>query len=217
MIDNHYPFNLIRAIHGEDKENDTPIETIYIKGLYEQLLTLSEEERTLLTLRFRDNLTLKACGERYGKTYYWAGPIIKRALRKMRHRSRSLHYQGVSTYELRRAQIENEKLARENQQLREALQAVDDSHVDPHAVILLAHFVTPEHVAAPIGELNLNVRAYNALARAGILTVKDLISVPEETLIHMRNIGEKTVHEIKAKIRAYILLPDSADEKEDAS
>lgn len=53
-----------------------------------------------------------------------------------------------------------------------------------------------------IGELDLNVRAYNCLKRAKIETLADLISLPEEELLSIRNLGAKTVELIKEKLQA---------------
>jgi len=42
----------------------------------------------------------------------------------------------------------------------------------------------------------MSVRTYNCLARAGINTVGKLLAVPEEELIHVRNLGKKCVEEV---------------------
>jgi DNA-directed RNA polymerase subunit alpha len=53
-----------------------------------------------------------------------------------------------------------------------------------------------------IGELDLNVRAYNCLQRAKIETLADLVSHTEEELLGIRNLGAKTVELIKEKLVA---------------
>jgi DNA-directed RNA polymerase subunit alpha len=53
-----------------------------------------------------------------------------------------------------------------------------------------------------IGELDLNVRAYNCLQRAKIETLADLVSHTEEELLGIRNLGAKTVELIKEKLQA---------------
>ena len=55
---------------------------------------------------------------------------------------------------------------------------------------------------ASIGELDLNVRAYNCLQRAKIETLADLVSHTEDELLGIRNLGAKTVELIKEKIDA---------------
>ena len=46
-------------------------------------------------------------------------------------------------------------------------------------------------------ELDLGVRAYNVLDRAGIKTIGDLVEKTEEEISRIRSIGEPTVAEIK--------------------
>ena len=55
-----------------------------------------------------------------------------------------------------------------------------------------------------IEELNFSVRASNCLHRAGRVTVGDVIDViNSEELLGYRNIGRKTVSEIKTKLLVY--------------
>ena len=56
----------------------------------------------------------------------------------------------------------------------------------------------------PIDELDFSVRASNCLHRAGRVTVGDIIDViNNEELARYRNIGKKTVSEIKTKLLVY--------------
>jgi predicted DNA-binding protein YlxM (UPF0122 family) len=215
MIPNDYPFNLIRAIYGDAKKDDSHVETTYIKGLYEQIKTLDHKEQTCLALRYKNGLTLKACGEHYGTSAQSIRQIINRSIRKLRHKSRAHYYEAVPKAELKRLEVRYEHLSEKNQQLNQALHVLNASDIDPDAVILLANMLKPEHLEAHIGELKLNTRAYNGLARAGLLTVKDIISTPENELYRMRNLGTRSVEEIKTKIKAYILLPDSYQMKQE--
>ena len=51
-----------------------------------------------------------------------------------------------------------------------------------------------------IEDLDLSVRSYNCLRRAGINTVADLISKSEEDMMKVRNLGRKSLKEIKEKL-----------------
>ncbi len=51
-----------------------------------------------------------------------------------------------------------------------------------------------------IEDLDLSVRSYNCLRRAGINTVADLIAKSEEDMIKVRNLGRKSLKEIKEKL-----------------
>ncbi|MEW5865810.1 MAG: DNA-directed RNA polymerase subunit alpha [Bacillota bacterium] len=52
----------------------------------------------------------------------------------------------------------------------------------------------------PIEELDLSVRSYNCLKRAGINTVQELTRKTEEDMMKVRNLGKKSLEEVKAKL-----------------
>ena len=51
-----------------------------------------------------------------------------------------------------------------------------------------------------IEELDLSVRSYNCLKRAGINTVLELSNKSEEEMMKVRNLGRKSLEEVKAKL-----------------
>lgn len=51
-----------------------------------------------------------------------------------------------------------------------------------------------------IEELDLSVRSYNCLKRAGINTVEELASKSEEDMMKVRNLGKKSLEEVKKKL-----------------
>jgi len=51
-----------------------------------------------------------------------------------------------------------------------------------------------------IEELDLSVRSYNCLKRAGINTVQELISKTEEDMMKVRNLGRKSLEEVQEKL-----------------
>ncbi|WP_183363794.1 DNA-directed RNA polymerase subunit alpha, partial [Parageobacillus toebii] len=51
-----------------------------------------------------------------------------------------------------------------------------------------------------IEELDLSVRSYNCLKRAGINTVQELTQKTEEDMMKVRNLGRKSLEEVKAKL-----------------
>lgn len=51
-----------------------------------------------------------------------------------------------------------------------------------------------------IEELDLSVRSYNCLKRAGIQTVQDLAAKSEDDMIKVRNLGKKSLKEVKEKL-----------------
>jgi len=51
-----------------------------------------------------------------------------------------------------------------------------------------------------IEELELSVRSYNCLKRAAINTVEELTGKTEEEMMKVRNLGKKSLDEVKAKL-----------------
>lgn len=51
-----------------------------------------------------------------------------------------------------------------------------------------------------IEDLDLSVRSYNCLKRAGIQTVEELIQKTEEDMMRVRNLGKKSLKEVKDKL-----------------
>ncbi|MFV0480256.1 MAG: DNA-directed RNA polymerase subunit alpha [Anaerorhabdus sp.] len=51
-----------------------------------------------------------------------------------------------------------------------------------------------------IEDLDLSVRSYNCLKRAGIQTVEELIQKTEDEMMRVRNLGKKSLKEVKEKI-----------------
>jgi DNA-directed RNA polymerase subunit alpha len=53
-----------------------------------------------------------------------------------------------------------------------------------------------------IEELDLSVRAYNCLKRAGINTVAELVQRNQEDMMKVRNLGKKSLEEVEQKLIA---------------
>lgn len=51
-----------------------------------------------------------------------------------------------------------------------------------------------------IEELDLSVRSYNCLKRAGINTVQELADKSEDDMMKVRNLGRKSLEEVKVKL-----------------
>jgi len=51
-----------------------------------------------------------------------------------------------------------------------------------------------------IEELDLSVRSFNCLKRAGINTVEDLINKTEDDMMKVRNLGRKSLEEVINKL-----------------
>ncbi len=84
---------------------------------------------------------------------------------------------------------------------------------------LAATKVSSEIYETPIEQLDLSVRVFNSLKRTGVTTVGevlDMLSKGEETMLAIRNFGDKSLDELRDKLREKGYLKDgtSAEAKE---
>lgn len=63
-----------------------------------------------------------------------------------------------------------------------------------------------------IEDLDLSVRSYNCLKRAGINTVEELVQRDEEEMMKVRNLGRKSLEEVQQKLNALGLSLRASDE-----
>jgi DNA-directed RNA polymerase subunit alpha len=70
--------------------------------------------------------------------------------------------------------------------------------------------IAPEVYDIPIEDLELTTRTYNSLKRADITKVGQLLQMEEKDLLAVRNLGSKSIDEIKEKLveHNYISVPD---------
>ncbi|MCD7909884.1 MAG: DNA-directed RNA polymerase subunit alpha, partial [Clostridium sp.] len=62
-----------------------------------------------------------------------------------------------------------------------------------------------------IDELELSVRSYNCLKRAGINTVEELCNRTSEDMMKVRNLGRKSLEEVLAKLKELGLQLNPSD------
>jgi DNA-directed RNA polymerase subunit alpha len=79
--------------------------------------------------------------------------------------------------------------------------------------------LTSEVIETPIENLDLSVRVFNSLKRAGITTVGEVLDLMEkgdDAIMSIRNFGEKSLDELQSKMREKGFLPDESAESEEA-
>ncbi len=124
--------------------------------------------------------------------------------------------------------VEDTRVGKRSDLDKLTLEVSTDGSIDPEESISLAAKVLAEHLdlfinlseeinnvdiivekeeekkdkilETTIEELDLSVRSSNCLKRAGINTVEELTSTSEEDLMKVRNLGKKSLLEIKAKL-----------------
>ena len=63
-----------------------------------------------------------------------------------------------------------------------------------------------------IEELDLSVRSYNCLKRAGINSVQELVQKSEDEMMKVRNLGKKSLEEVQQKLEELSLILRDSNE-----
>jgi len=80
--------------------------------------------------------------------------------------------------------------------------------------------IPPRMYDTPIEELNLSVRAFNCLKRAGITKVGEILEKLEkgdDEILAIRNFGRKSLEELKDALTEKGVLPVAQEEESDAT
>ena len=125
-------------------------------------------------------------------------------------------------------QVENTRIGQKNIYDKLTLDVWTDGSISPEEAVSLAAKILTEHLnifvnltdearkaeimvekeethkekmlEMTIEELDLSVRSYNCLKRAGINTVQELTDKSEAEMIKVRNLGRKSLEEVKNKL-----------------
>lgn len=136
--------------------------------------------------------------------------------------------------------VENTRVGQQTDYDRLILEVWTDGSIAPNEAVSLSAKILTEHLRFFVGlgeqaegmeimvekeeqekdrllgmtieELDLSVRSYNCLKRAGINTVEELIRRTEEDMMKVRNLGKKSLQEVKEKLAALDLSLRKSDE-----
>ena len=125
-------------------------------------------------------------------------------------------------------QVENTRIGHKNVYVKLTLDIWTDGSISPEKSLSLAAKILTEHLnifvnlndearqteimvekeeaekekmlIMTIEELDLSVRSYNCLKRAGINTIQELTNKSEAEMIKVRNLGRKSLEEVKQKL-----------------
>ena len=201
--DLEYPLNLIYAVFEDEAEKIAErADTVpdFDASIEYVLCTLSERERKILKNRFVDLLTLEQTGKLFGVTRDRIRQIEAKAIRKLRHPSRAKYFRyGVS------AIIENIRTDYYNKfsELEGKLIELCKLNVKTADEIIQDHELRRKYAPTNIEQMDLSVRSYNCLKRAGIDTLQHLAQLSYNDLIRIRNLGRRSVDEIIGKLSEY--------------
>ena len=109
--------------------------------------------------------------------------------------------------------VEDKRVGQSNDFDRLTLEVWTNGTLKPEEAISCAAKILTEHLMQPeddkkekvlemtIEELELSVRAYNCLKRAGINSVAELVQRNQEDMMKVRNLGRKSLEEVEQKLQ----------------
>jgi len=174
------------------------------------LSTLAEREQMVIKEKYYEDKTFEEIAKPYHVTRERIRQIESKALRKLRHPSRkNILLNGKAVYdaemELRELHSQNElriiELKKEEEKrIREELikmRSEGGFENSPYA----DHPSPSDLMDVDICELELSVRSYNVLRRAGINTIGEITNLSYADLSRLRNMGRKSADEIATKLK----------------
>ena len=185
-----WPYNLAEEVSGKSKgseEAEAFVRRTYAPGLLEEIENLGDRQKIVITLRYRSHMTLEDIAKELHVTRERVRQIEARAIRILRRRESLNHWLLVPMERLLEAQRERDELK------LKLITLGRTEDLEPE----------PKLKSVGIDEMDLSVRAYNCLRRAGIDTLADLQKMTQEDLMKVRNLGRKGLEEIIAKAKEY--------------
>lgn len=207
QIVDDYPTNLLDALvnHGHQGEEkwDYILPSDILPTIDYVLGMLTERESMVIQLRFKYGLTLTDVAKEYGDvTRERIRQVEAKAIRKLNHPTRRrwlIH--GVT------GMIESAEVAAASQAVTNELKSTinEISKISFNLAELVGKkpietsmdkFNQEQILGLEIDELDLSVRSYNCLTRAGIKTLGDITNLSSLELLRVRNLGKRSYDEI---------------------
>ena len=200
-----WPYNLLEAI---GMNPDDPLDHMSTEGELELAMCMSrltDREKLVIRERYFKQQTLKEVGKVIGTAQERARQIEAKAVRKLRHpysasgiilrHGAKAYIEGLVEEQVKaRMQIKEAELEEAYQKKMKELELGEDvvQAIDEHK----------NRMAIPVEELDLSVRAYNCLTRAGCRTVGDIVTnYPNyDDACKIRNFGRRSMNEVSDKL-----------------
>ena len=191
MKKKEYPENLLSQVFVNGLPTDMPDDVALVLDYIIQK-TLTEREGRVLDMRYKRYMTMASIGEEYGLRAERIRQIEAKAVRKLRHPSRSRYIlmgmEGYINY-LRDTAVDERlrEYKKEIVTLEKKIAELTGTEYEEEQNEL-------ENV--PIAELDFSVRTYNVLTKAGYSTVREMLDADPDDIIRLPNLGLKSFSEI---------------------
>ncbi len=206
VIKTGFPNNLLAYI-AENKTNFNCPENVtkdIIDGIHYACLSLTEKQQATLYLRFECHQTLEKIGARFSLSGSQIANIINASIVSW-FKTGDIKYveYGLKGY-MNHTVISRVKSLIQTSIIQEYEHGYKDGYEDGYNKskdVECQHKKLAKHMLeVKVEELDLSVRSYNCIKRAGINTLQDLLCRSEDDMRKVRNLGKKGFEEIENKL-----------------
>ena len=194
-----FPYNLLSYIRDINQDFVFPqiITQDITDGVHYAILTLNEKQRSVLYFRFECQLTLDEISTRLCLSKTRIRNIINIAISTW-FKTDNIKFieHGMKGHVEYLVNVKTNASTNVSM-VREYKRGFEDGYNEARGK---STSDDKKHNFMMIEELNLSVRSYNCLKRAGIDTVEDMITRTEKDMIRVRNLGKTGIDEIKSKL-----------------
>ena len=161
---------------------------------------MSDDEKVIINLLYKDRDTLEETAETLGKSVERIRQKRSRIFKKLRSRNHECYMVYGDNYWFNEHNL-RERVLNDvyTEKLTKELARLDDLISYRKAVLKGVPIPVKERT---LDELNLSVRAYNCLYRAGCRTLGEVAQMTEGQCMQIRNLGLKAFLEIKEVLKA---------------
>lgn len=198
-----YPLNLLNALADGEWDDAVPED---IEGTLEYVFcTLLERERKVIHLRYKEKRTYVEIGKLLGVVTERIRQIDANAIRKLRNPQRLMLIKtGV------KAAITNSTAAAKESEFTKRVENATAA-IEGVAAMLgtilgnsdterMSNIRSNYSLSKSLESLDLSVRSYNALSRAGVRTLEDIVKMRPDELRKIRNLGSHSYNEIVMRL-----------------
>ena len=185
---------LLSAILGTE---DVEVLDDFDKVLEDCLNNLCDRHKKAIQLYYIDNITLEQAGKEFGVSIERFRCILNKAIRKLKINWRLFLYGEDKVNELKELNKNILEIKKEIEGKQKELDTLIAISSEQDRLLAKANIENDERKKIVIEQLNLSSRTYNALNRAGLYTVGDILKLNYVKINRVRNLGKKSIDEVK--------------------
>ena len=174
-----YPYNLLEEVFANKEYEPAELTDDMADGLFYAIATLGARREAILRMYYAEGKGAREISDYFGVTTSAIYTLKRNAVMRLRRHDAICYITyGKTGFEEREQRLRLEKEIKKNSEQYQQVMGVR------------------------FEELDLSVRSFDCLRRAGYVTIGDIVDLTEEEIIHIKNISWKQYDEIGRKLLA---------------